>query len=339
MKKIFFILLSMNVAFFLWHLAVKSTDDYHLEKNEPFLTKNDIGTIVLVSEIPSAENSRDDEFNEIAPEPNADLFANLFEGFYNPALIEPESLGALINDKVNSQKSPEIPPQVSLNDQDPQIVKGQIASTVTALETQNGGETDSDLTSPSAELTISDIVNKQLEVRPTESVEKDSSDKQMPVSEEACYRWGPIATRLEAEQWAEKLAPRISWKNLDSKTEQVQEGFLVLYPAADSFEQSNSNYEMLQSKGIDDIWLFTKGDLRGAISLGLFKSSLTTTKVLEKFKKMNIITQARPWIIEKERYYLTVRTKEYRESLLAVVENPNAMTANFELLPAKSCDR
>ena len=94
--------------------------------------------------------------------------------------------------------------------------------------------------------------------------------KQTEAEKQPCYQLGPFANNEAIEVWARLNNINIESIKLITKDRQVVSRYLVYYPVADSFEQGQENVTMLKHKGVDDLWLYRKGELKGAVSLGLF---------------------------------------------------------------------
>lgn len=83
----------------------------------------------------------------------------------------------------------------------------------------------------------------------------------------ACYEIGPFADQPAAGAW---LAGQTLRGELIYKEVLTPSAYLVYYPAAKNPEQMRIQKMMLNAKGINDIWVIPSGDLKGALSLGLF---------------------------------------------------------------------
>ncbi len=106
----------------------------------------------------------------------------------------------------------------------------------------------------------------------TEVVEKEMN----------CYEIGPFMNEKEVSEWLQKNNSHvIDSFEIFKKDRQQLSSYLVYYPAAETYAESRKNQQMLKEKGITDLWLFRKGDMRGAISLGLFKKKKRAEKLVD----------------------------------------------------------
>lgn len=93
------------------------------------------------------------------------------------------------------------------------------------------------------------------------------ADETVQTQPEICYEAGPFDSSQAAIQWlATKSLPGEPF----TKDTLTPFAFLVYYPAAKNPEQMRINRMMLNAKGISDVWVVPSGDLKGALSLGLF---------------------------------------------------------------------
>ncbi len=125
-----------------------------------------------------------------------------------------------------------------------------------------------------------------------------------------CYELGPFSTMEAATAIVSGMDSKVSWHRINSSWDNMRVGFWVLFRpdrAPESFEDSRANLEMLKFRGIKDTWLFTAGDLRGSISLGLFKSEARANSISKKLSAQGLNSTVQPWVTEIEQYRLQVR--------------------------------
>lgn len=83
-----------------------------------------------------------------------------------------------------------------------------------------------------------------------------------------CYEVGPFADRAELQRWL--LDNSVRSHAVIEKEVTVPLDFQVYYPVAKSPELLRINMMMLKAKGFTDIWPVIDGEVKGAISLGVF---------------------------------------------------------------------
>ncbi len=82
-----------------------------------------------------------------------------------------------------------------------------------------------------------------------------------------CQEIGPFANQSAASAW---LAGNALRGELFQQEVLTPSAYLVYYPAAKNPEQTRIQKMMLNAKGITDIWVIPSGEMKGALSLGLF---------------------------------------------------------------------
>ena len=92
---------------------------------------------------------------------------------------------------------------------------------------------------------------------------------------EHCFEFGPFPGRAELQQWLNEKNIR-AHKLIDRAETEVLD-FQVYYPAARNAEQVRLNMLMLTAKGFNDVWPVQDGEMKGAISLGVFNDRQRAT--------------------------------------------------------------
>jgi len=105
-----------------------------------------------------------------------------------------------------------------------------------------------------------------------------------------CYEAGPFNDPAELQRWASTEHLKL-FKPI-YKSSVTASDFQVYYPAAKDSEQTRINKLMLQAKGFTDIWTVIDGEMKGAISLGVFndkqRAMLFKTQLAERGIKAEI---------------------------------------------------
>lgn len=83
-----------------------------------------------------------------------------------------------------------------------------------------------------------------------------------------CYEAGPFVDQAEVRRWSN--AEHIKAFKVVSKELAMSADFQVYYPAAKDAEQARINKMMLKAKGFTDVWTVMDGEIKGALSLGVF---------------------------------------------------------------------
>ena len=125
-----------------------------------------------------------------------------------------------------------------------------------------------------------------------------------------CYQTGPFTSHNALKVWRELNKINANSVRGFNKENNVVSSYLVYFPVAETYAQSEKNVQLLKQKGITDYWLFRRGELKGAISLGLFVKKSRALSLQEKLVKAGFTIEI------KERYkidkllYAEISTKD-----------------------------
>lgn len=105
------------------------------------------------------------------------------------------------------------------------------------------------------------IMKGQPAPKPTAAIEQQAERNN-------CYEAGPFVDQADARRWSN--AEHIKAFEVVSKELAMSADFQVYYPAAKDAEQARINKMMLKAKGFTDVWTVMDGEVKGALSLGVF---------------------------------------------------------------------
>jgi hypothetical protein len=153
-----------------------------------------------------------------------------------------------------------------------------------------------------------------------------------------CFRIGPSQTRAEADGFLELLKSHAPKARVDAKPGDVPDGWWVLFPKAVSLEAGKENRKMLADKGILDTWLFDKGPLQGAISLGLYKTKEQAEAARKPFMDKNIMTEVAPRMVRGEVYWVIVPWQRPALEFEEIVQVLNTQDPSLHIPAPVPCD-
>lgn len=150
-----------------------------------------------------------------------------------------------------------------------------------------------------------------------------------------CYRIGSFNDAEAARMAQEQIAGQIPAAAVMAKPEESVEGYWLLYPKARDLDAARHHRAMLQQKGIKDVWLIDKGEMQGAISLGLFSTREEAESHRIKMLAQNIQSQIQVRMVRNERYWVQFQWLESRQKLDEAlvelrIEHPQLPLDNFE---------
>jgi hypothetical protein len=118
----------------------------------------------------------------------------------------------------------------------------------------------------------------------------------------SCWQLPSQETREAAVELSARLPLDTNLLGIVEQTVKEENGYYVLIPAAANASQARRTVENLDAKGISDTWIFPSGDLRNAISLGLFSREQNAQARIEELAKKGVEAQIRPRFRETTGY-------------------------------------
>lgn len=168
------------------------------------------------------------------------------------------------------------------------------------------------------------------QVPPVEAVKAE------PLS--ACYEAGPFENKAQLEQWRRLSGIAAAFVSLVRRDEPKITGYQVYYPAPDTFEEALANVEMLKKRGITDLWLFRKGELKGEISLGLFKNNERAEKLESQLKSQGLDVNIKPRLKNAIRWYARIKiAPELEDNLIASRDPWRERHSEFAIKVSRDC--
>lgn len=140
----------------------------------------------------------------------------------------------------------------------------------------------------------------------SENAADEVASTQMEASSSGCYEIGPLQDRDIAEGYANLLLPSAKGVRLSIRAGDVPDGWWLIYPKASTLEAAHANRRMLENNGIHETWLFDKGPLQGAISLGLYKTRAEADKAQQLLVEKGVGVRVSPRMVRGEVLWLKI---------------------------------
>lgn len=102
-----------------------------------------------------------------------------------------------------------------------------------------------------------------------------------------CFRVGPFADPQQMRNWL-MARSRTTFDSFSVETS-VPGDFQVYFPPARDAEQLRINKMMLRAKGLKDFWPISSGDLKNALSLGVFKEKSRAILYRDQLARQGIV--------------------------------------------------
>ena len=107
----------------------------------------------------------------------------------------------------------------------------------------------------------------------------------------ACFEAGPFVDDRELQRWL-RGKPLVFAKPFLRELSVLADYQLYL-PAAKDAEQTRINKLTLRAKGIDDVWMVPEGEIKGALSLGVFADKLKAQSFKDQLAARGIRAELR----------------------------------------------
>lgn len=192
-----------------------------------------------------------------------------------------------------TDKPGQAPSTVQVNQDNEQT---QPISSVAKLEEAPAKEDDKQ---DSAILSSEPVIAQPAPESPQENrlAEEVDPEIQPKVKERSCYSYGPLPDRLSALGVMVEIRRTTEEPRLRQDKPGTTSGYWVLIETAKTDADAVKLVESLKAAGISDIWRITRGELKNAISMGLFSrqenAEKRATEARSKGFTVNIVDKPR----------------------------------------------
>ena len=312
MKYLFFLVLLTNIVFFLWEIngGVDTSDSqgelFHAEKEKLILLLSEIDSVVTTENIsakvqsilgsPATDQEQFPEEERKDVEDESDLDQELMLDEEPAVLSEIEAAEEVVIE--NRPEDAEV---------DQKVISAIEAAEIPEIEQERASEENIEVESVENP-DIMPVGEQEEQVEAKNRIVQFFNQKpdQLPEQKSkqlSCYEIGPFADEATLQQWKKQLGEGIKVLESQSRATEEIKDFMVYYPAAGTFDKSKQNVSMLKDRGINDLWLFLKGDMRGAISLGLFQTETTAEIVRDRYRNDGLDIQIAPRHKKSQTYF------------------------------------
>lgn len=296
MKFLFLFIVLINSFFFLWEYRKGAPEvylKYHFEDNK--LLEPGVNNIVLVRELMDVR---------VEPEPEAVLIteANIdspiekvideqtFVGpkllisrlEYNKEAVVAADGDAVLNDFVGPLYKKTTDTTELIARQDNEFIGPLPAESLPLTKAESDANPADELKQSELSGQIEPLENlhseSMVETSPGQSNEHNIAVEPEKTLVRACYP-------LEKNEYKEVLQAQAGDYQLEFVTQEQTyiSSYLVLTLPARSLQEAEARAQAMRQQGIDDLWLFRKGEFKWRISLGLFRAKEKALKEQKRF--------------------------------------------------------
>jgi len=152
------------------------------------------------------------------------------------------------------------------------------------------------------------------------------SDSPSPAADPFCYVYGPYGQAGKAQAVLDAHQAKLQEASVVTMADVVAEGYWVLFPKAENIYAARANRKMLMEKGVQDAWVFDKGEMAGAISLGVFNSRDKADLMQEQLRAKGIEVEVKPRLARSDAFWVQVSWKNGRETLSKLLPDEGGLT-------------
>lgn len=294
MKKLFLVLVVLNLAVFMWLYPQHAEQRHSAQVREP-----EVGNLRLLSEIK--------EVGALRPKAIADSAPKLAQ------VVQPEP--ALDKDLMPASQAE----QAAEQPQEPQAV--QETEQPAIEETEAAPEQEA---SPAQES----------EQEP-EPVVDQHEERTAPV---ACYRLGPLEQQAQAARLLKRIKPLALESAIREEIVQKEAGYWVIHPPLETTELAQAKEREFKAAGIKDIWRIREGDMKDAISLGLFFEKNNAEKLKRQIEAKGFMPEIRLRQVEQVLYWIDLQVRAGVAPLDRIKGTLEGQQPALELKPAPCPD-
>lgn len=157
------------------------------------------------------------------------------------------------------------------------------------------------------------------------------------VAKAPCLALGPYLNREEANLALDALRQAVKEGRVVAISGDQVAGYWVIYPKARTREGALANRQMLMNRGIYESWLFDRGPLEGAISLGLYKSQDEAEAAVQGLRNRGVATKVRPRLVLGETFWIQIPWEESPLALDEAIQTLNSHDDKLKLPSPTSC--
>lgn len=156
-------------------------------------------------------------------------------------------------------------------------------------------------------------------------------------SNRGCFEVGPIQDREMANNYLSLLAPTAMDAHVVIRSGDLADGWWVIYPKASTREAALANRQMLLNNGIYETWLFDKGPLEGAISLGLYPSQAEAQVAQQTLMEKGISAKLVPRLVRGDVFWLKIPWTKLPLVLDDAIHLLNSQDPTLKMPPPEVC--
>ena len=151
----------------------------------------------------------------------------------------------------------------------------------------------------------------------------------------ACYTFGPFEEYLQLKSVTSQLRDLNADTIQRKETQQVVLGHWVYLPSFATWQDAHKKVTELEDKGIKDIFILGRGDMKNAISLGLFKNEDGAKRRIATLRKLGIKPSVEVQETSKEIVWLDINVESEKKKVETTLKSFTVVNSTLEMKTRK----
>jgi hypothetical protein len=131
----------------------------------------------------------------------------------------------------------------------------------------------------------------------------------------ACYTFGPFEEYLQLKSVTSQLSDLDADTIQRKEVQQVVLGHWVYLPSFPTWQDAHKKVTELEDKGVKDIFILGRGDMKNAVSLGLFKNEDGAKRRIATLRKLGIKPNVEVQETNKEIVWLDINVVTQKQKV------------------------
>jgi len=191
------------------------------------------------------------------------------------------------------------------------------------LTEQTGKEKEKPAAKPKAESKPEAKTESKPQSKPVSTQVAKASNSALPKPKDGkavCYALGPFDGLPQAQNISEKLRDLGAFTLERAVTSESPIGYWVYLPSFDSWKTAKEKVVKLEEKGFKDMFIVGRGQMKNAVSLGLFKNEDGAKDRVEQLKKINEKPQIQTQYKQQDLYWIDIDVEPGKDQVVATIE-------------------
>jgi hypothetical protein len=135
-----------------------------------------------------------------------------------------------------------------------------------------------------------------------------------------CYALGPFDGLPQAQNISEKLKDLGAYTTERAVTTESPIGYWVYLPSFDSWKTAKDEVVKLEGKGFKDMFIVGRGQMKNAVSLGLFKNEDGAKERVSQLKNIGEKPKIQTQYKQQDLYWIDIDVEPGKDQVVSTIE-------------------